>query len=204
MNHWDWSILKNSVLWLAFAIIFSAVITVVSFQYYQTIQSDYSLKKKSLLIAQQRSVKALDDSNVLTKLLPRFTALQEAGVIGDEQRLNWVDTIQNLGERLKIGRLDYEINERLPYENEGAVDNLSHLQVYGSRMNVNMQFLHEGDFLTFLQALRHRASGLFHIEACGISRLQAKVSTDGQAPNVAVECDLLWLTVQYDKGLSNE
>ena len=202
MNHWDWDILRSPVVWLISAIIFSGVIAVISFQYHQVIQSDYTTQKRSLLMAQQRSAKALDDSKVLTELLPRFTALQEAGVIGDEQRMNWVDTIQNLGERLKIGKLDYDIDERFLYGKEAVVESISRLQVYASRMNIKMQFFHEGDWLTFLQALRQRAKGLFHIENCGVSRLQAEVSTDGRSPNLTAECDLLWLTIQYGKYLN--
>jgi len=203
MSNWDWEILRGPVIWLVSAFIVSIVITVISFQYYQTIQSDYMAKNRSLLIAQQRNAKALDDSKVLTELLPRFTALRAAGVIGDEQRLNWVETIRDLGEHLKMRSLDYRIDEQFPYKTggENSVDNAGNLQVYASLMNVKMQFLHEGDLLILLRALRHRAKGLFHIEACDVKRLQVNVITDGRDPNLITECDLLWLTVQYEKRL---
>jgi len=201
MNNWDWEILRGSVIWVTSALIFSVVFAMMSFQYYQTIQSDYMVKKNLLLIAQQRNAKAIDDSRVLTELLPRFTDLQEAGMIGDEQRLDWVDTIRDIGEQLKIGSLDYRIEQRFPYEKENFLDSVGNLQVYASRMNIKMQVLHEEDFLALIEALRHRAKGLFYVESCDISRVRLNVIIDGRDPNLIIECNLLWLTVQYEKNL---
>ncbi len=201
MNNWDWEILRGPIIWVTSALIFSVVFAMMSFQYYQAIQSDYMAKKNLLLIAQQRNAKAIDDSRVLTELLPRFTALEEAGVIGGEQRLDWVDTIRDIGERLKIGSLDYRIEQRFPYEKEDLLDNVGNLKVYASRMNIKMQLLHEEDFLALIEALRHRAKGLFYVESCDISRVQLNVITDGKDPNLITECNLLWLTVQYEKDL---
>jgi len=201
MNSWDWEILRGPVIWLTCAIIFSTGVATISFQYYQKIQSNYMEQKRLLLSAQQRNVKAIDDSKVLTELLPRFIALQEAGVIGDEQRLNWVDTLRDLGERLKIRSLDFRIDERFPYDKDEFVEIVNNFQVYASLMNVKMQILHEGDFLTLLQALRQQAKGLFHVEACELRRLKANVIVDEGDPNLTAECDLLWLTARYDKRL---
>lgn len=122
---------------------------------------------------------------------PRFIALRNKGLIGEERRLEWVDAIRQIQERRKLLPISYEIEAQQPFKLEAATA-LGEYQLRGSRMNLHMDLLHEMDLFDFLDELHQRS--YYTMQDCSIKR-----STTGQnaaiAPTLAADCTLYWLTL---------
>ncbi|MGK5061321.1 hypothetical protein [Janthinobacterium sp. LB3P112] len=130
---------------------------------------------------------------------PQFLALRQRGLIGEENRLAWIDAIRHSQEQRKLLPISYDISAQqvlqvpLP-----MVMGQYHLR--GSRMRLQMDLLHEMDLLNLFDDLRQ--AGYFAVQDCTLKRHAAAgtgngkaIATGAMAPVLGAECELLWLTV---------
>ncbi|WP_425254282.1 hypothetical protein ACPJXG_11265 [Janthinobacterium sp. NFX145] len=121
---------------------------------------------------------------------PQFLALRQRGLIGEENRLAWIDAIRRSQEQRKLLPISYDISPQqglqvpLP-----MVMGQYHLR--GSRMRLQMDLLHEMDLLNLFDDLRQ--AGYFAVQECTLKRHGA--AGGEAAPALGAECELLWLTV---------
>jgi hypothetical protein len=123
---------------------------------------------------------------------PQFIELRSNGLIGEENRLSWVDQIRQIQEQRKLLPLNYEIEPQQPVKLEGRMP-LGGYQLRASRMSLHMDLLHEGDLFNFLGDLRER--GNFAVQECMIKRTGGAENVPN-APTLAADCKLNWLTLQ--------
>lgn len=130
---------------------------------------------------------------------PQFLALRQRGLIGEENRLAWIDAIRRSQEQRKLLPISYDISpqQTLPVPLPMVMGQY-HLR--GSRMRLQMDLLHEMDLLNLFDDLRQ--AGYFAVQACTLKRHGAAaagtgnaVATGATAPALGAECELLWLTV---------
>jgi hypothetical protein len=130
---------------------------------------------------------------------PQFLALRQRGLIGEENRLAWIDAIRRSQEQRKLLPISYDISpqQTLPVPLPMVMGQY-HLR--GSRMRLQMDLLHEMDLLNLFDDLRQ--AGYFAVQACTLKRHGAAAAATGNAipsgamaPALGAECELLWLTV---------
>ncbi|MEG1324356.1 MAG: hypothetical protein RSD99_05670 [Janthinobacterium sp.] len=130
---------------------------------------------------------------------PQFLALRQRGLIGEENRLAWIDAIRRSQEQRKLLPISYDISpqQALPVPLPMVMGQY-HLR--GSRMRLQMDLLHEMDLLNLFDDLRQ--AGYFAVQACTLKRHGAAAAgagnanaTGATAPALGAECELLWLTV---------
>lgn len=128
---------------------------------------------------------------------PQFLALRQRGLIGEENRLAWIDAIRRSQEQRKLLPISYDISpqQALPVPLPMVMGQY-HLR--GSRMRLQMDLLHEMDLLNLFDDLRQ--AGYFAVQACTLKRHGAAGAgnanaTEATAPALGAECELLWLTV---------
>jgi len=150
-----------------------------------------------------RDYRAAQDDRVLyEQYVQRFAELQARGVIGEEQRLAWVELLREINDQLKLPVLRYEIHPRqsLPIDNPQPRD--EKLLAYETSMTLSLGVLHEGDLFTIEQLLRERAQGLFETRGCEIVRTErsATVQFNPRRANLETHCQLSWYTVQIERS----
>lgn len=118
-----------------------------------------------------------------------FQALQERGVVGAEQRLAWIETIQGAQQYRQLLSASYEIE---PQQLVQAPIPLAGYQLRASRMQLHLGLLHEMDLFLFLEDMR--TAGAYVAEDCRIKRVPTPASTAG-APRLLADCTLVWLTL---------
>lgn len=123
---------------------------------------------------------------------PQFLALRQRGLIGEENRLAWIDAIRRSQEQRKLLPISYDISpqQALPVPLPMVMGQY-HLR--GSRMRLQMDLLHEMDLLNLLDDLRQ--AGYFAVQECTLKRHATGAAGGVQAPALGAECELLWLTV---------
>ena len=134
----------------------------------------------------------LEHHPTLKQHYPAFVELYRRGVIGDEHRLSWVESLRAAAADLKLPALNFEIEPQSIYApafplNTGAFD------VRVSRMALGLGLLHEGDLERLLTRLGERADGLFSVRDCALRR-----ATGGSQPGsrISAECTLEWYTLE--------
>ncbi|OBV38276.1 hypothetical protein [Janthinobacterium psychrotolerans] len=122
---------------------------------------------------------------------PRFRALQRRGLIGEENRLAWIDAIRLIQQQRHLLPLSYEINAQQVLKVPLPLT-MGQYQLRGSKMQLHMDLLHEMDLLNFFDDLRQ--SGYFAVQDCALKRGGAAASA-GQTASLSADCTLLWLTL---------
>lgn len=121
-----------------------------------------------------------------------FNDLQSQRVLGEEQRLEWVELLEEIRDRHRLLEMRYEIAPRQALERAQA----GQLALYASPMKLELKLLHEEDLTRLLDDLRSEAPALIQTRHCDISRLP-RAAVDG-APTAALQASCLidWITVR--------
>lgn len=120
-----------------------------------------------------------------------FHKLQARGVVGEEQRLEWVELLKEIRDRRRLLDLQYEIApQRLLDVNLG-----SGFAYYASTMKVQLKLLHEEDLTRLLDDLRQQARALIQIKSCNVSRLPRGGAEGGTQAQLQADCQIDWVTL---------
>lgn len=125
-----------------------------------------------------------------------FNALQGRGVIGEEQRLEWVELLKDIRDKRRLLDLQYEIApQRLLDSGSG-----NGFSFYASTMTTQLKLLHEEDLLHFLDDLRQQARALIQIKSCRVERLPRNLSENATPAQLQAECRIDWITLRERSG----
>ena len=125
-----------------------------------------------------------------------FQKLQQRGIIGEEQRLEWVELLKDIRDKRRLIDLVYEIEPQRPLDvapGAGFTFNVS-------PMKVQLKLLHEEDLTRFLGDLNEQARALIQVRYCKVTRQpQGQAGMSGQA-NLLAECRIDWVTLREVAG----
>lgn len=122
---------------------------------------------------------------------PQFMVLQSKGLIGEEDRLSWVEAIRAIQGQRQLLPISYEIAPQQPVSIDGPVAMGDYL-LRGSRMQLHMDLLHEMDLFNFLYDLKQRS--YYTVQDCTLKRLAGAANLP-TAPTLSADCTLDWLTM---------
>lgn len=144
--------------------------------------------------ARQAARQKLQRSNLEKQLIQQYRGAYQAliarGFIGAENRLAWLEAIQQANRDAQLYGLDYSLEPRTPVPALGKTVPLGQ-----TLMSVRMPILVEDDLTHFLESLRQRTQNLFRVRACQISHTADSAPQALNRPELEVECELLWFTV---------
>ncbi|MBI1732984.1 MAG: hypothetical protein HYR49_09490 [Gammaproteobacteria bacterium] len=196
----DWQVLRGALISFVLCAVASGLLAGGGHALVKSKQLEFT-RNNSLFQGISGKYLAVDEEEKqIKKFFPRFLELYRGGVIGREERLNWIETLRDAGERLRIPSLNYEISSQGAYAPSFPVS-LGNYQLYGSEMTLNIQALHEGDLLRLLQLLDTRAAGHYSVHACRMNRLGQVLDTvSGDKANIGIQCDMNWFTIKLADG----
>ncbi|KAF0835949.1 hypothetical protein FNL37_2247 [Methylovorus glucosotrophus] len=190
----DWSRLAYPLAGLALALIAAALL--ISFAYDRVTEAEQALQAQQQQLQQARSryMASGQEKDTIVSFLPPYKALVEEGFIGEERRILWLDSIRNIHQQYKLFKITYAIGAQEPYTPPFPVDTGS-FKLNRSVMQLELPMLHEGDILTFLQALRQQQRSPIIIRECELTRLRAIMDAT-MTPNLIAKCELDWYTLR--------
>lgn len=128
-----------------------------------------------------------------------FQEITERGIIGPEQRLEWVELIGDIRRQRQLLDPEYE------FQPQAALGTpIGDFQFVGSPMAVRLPLLHEGDLIGFLADLHARAPALVQPRDCSIERQQLQASRGGPPINLVATCELQWITIRRSGNAERE
>ncbi len=171
-----------------------------SVEHYHLAQAKLAQQNQVYQQARERLQRSGSEKATIEQYLPTYQALQQQGLIGTEQRINWVDTLRTINRNLKLYGINYQIDAQKPYQ--GDTSSTGDFQVFQSDMTLHFGLLHENDLLSFFDQLRAAHVGLFQINKCSLQRTGSSYASFGMQPNLDADCTLQWLTLQPKRNAS--
>ncbi|MCX7151057.1 MAG: hypothetical protein NT115_00650, partial [Proteobacteria bacterium] len=101
------------------------------------------------LAAQDRVAKATDEEREIRENLAQFQRLVEWGIIGEEKRLDWVESIAQIRQQRKLFKVNYDLEAQKVLDYPGVMP-AGNVEFMASRLKVDIPLLHENDLLNFL------------------------------------------------------
>jgi hypothetical protein len=132
------------------------------------------------------------EREMIVQHLDAYRALERAGFVAPEQRINWVTGLRNANQAAGLFGIEYQIGAQRTYRAAPQLD-VPQLEVLESTMRLKAALLHEEDLMRLLGALEEQHLGLFLLEECTVKRLPVASGLRYQ-PQLDADCRMAWLT----------
>ena len=167
----------------------------VGYQYESTQVKKYDKAVKTLRATHTLYIDMVNDIDLLEQYRNLYSGYKSSGVIGEERRLSWIESLENTNKVLRLPTLSYSL---LPQEKfiRPGLKVKSGVELSGSAMELTMGLLHEEDILAVLEGLRLSIKNLFTVESCSLRRnSKVGVPLNTKNTNLRSLCTIRWITI---------
>jgi len=195
----EWLALRGALGVFAICAVISAGMLTASNFFWREMNAEFQVNFAGFREASRRYLAVDDEERIIEAQYPAFKTLYERGIIGQERRLSWVETLRSAGTALRIPKIDYRIEAQQVYVPEVALPS-GPFDINVSDMNLSLGMLHESDLMRPLTRLDEGGAGLFSVERCEIRREAGREETAGLAAQLHADCLLRWFTLDQRGG----
>ncbi|HEX5057183.1 MAG TPA: hypothetical protein VFX02_11890 [Gammaproteobacteria bacterium] len=192
----DWQTIHKPLIVFSAGVMVGILLFMMALKYNEGEKTQFLAAEKNFNHTQQRYSEAQRDKELYRQYIDRYIRLSEKGIVGDEQRLSWIEVLQDVNKRLQLSSLQYEIS---PQQKAELPFNLPrNIELNVSQMKLSAGLLHEGDLIELLETLKLRANGFYALDSCELAtQLGSHRSLRYQpgVPFITMDCTLSWYTV---------
>lgn len=195
MNKIDWFYLKGPLIMLTVAVILAVALAFAGYQYEQAQHEEYNKAVVTLRSTHRLYSNMVNDIDLLDQYRTLYTDYKSSGLVGEERRLSWIESLEATNEALRLPILTYDLNPQEEFKRPGF--NVKRgVEVNSSPMDLQMGLLHEEDLFALLEGLRQSIRNLFTVDSCSISRSSpVSSSLDTKRANLNGNCTIRWVTI---------
>lgn len=139
-----------------------------------------------------------EEQEIRTKIA-RYQDIVARGYIAAEQRLDWIERIDQIRSARKLIDVQYELSPQKPVDAALLPAGASGggYEFMSSTMKLRLQLLHEDDLLGFLSDLRAKVRALLVVRGCDIERIPAPTGGErATRAQLKADCDIDWITLR--------
>lgn len=144
--------------------------------------------------ARTRFQRSGEERDMIVRFLPAYQDLRSRGLVGPEERINWLEALRTANQQARMFGAEYQISTQQPYpfaqEYNGA-----RLGMAQSVMKLTLRLAHEGELMRFFELLEHQNAGAFDINQCVLQRAANASESNFAQPNLRAECEVAWITL---------
>ena len=191
----DWFYLRQPILMLLVAIIVASALAAAGWYYEQAREEEYQEALSTLQSTHRIYANIVNDIDLIDQYRSLYNEYRASGLVGEERRLSWIETLESTNQALRLPKLAYALNPQGEFErpNFRAKRGVS---VKSSPMELNMGLMHEEDLFALLEGLRLTIDNLFTVESCEIRReTPIGRSLETRRPNLNSTCVIRWVTI---------
>ena len=147
---------------------------------------------------QARLASANEEEREIEANLQQYQALAARGIIGEEKRLDWIDTITAIKNERRLFNINYSIESQraLDYPGFGAGGGVNFV---ASRVKMDIQLLHEEDLLNFIDDLTKRGKSYLSARSCDVQRAERGSGGTTLASRLQAACVFDLITIRHNK-----
>jgi hypothetical protein len=194
MNREDLQALRIPLIVLGLTLLASVGIAFFSGSLLDKARETRSQRETQLREARLRIQNAGEEKERIIRYVGAYQELARAGLVGEEQRINWLDSLRTANQDARTLGIEYDIGAQKPYSYAAEFD-AGKLLLQESVMRVKLRLLHEEDLPRFFGSLAKHGGGFFTVDECKVQRVALKDGKPQLEANLAAECDVRWLTI---------
>lgn len=192
-----WAALKTALLILLAMLAISALGVWWSAEALTQAEAAQMAQLRANTEAKQKLQRSNTEKQLIEQYRNAYQALIARGFIGPENRLAWLEAVQQANRDANLYGLDYSLEPRSMVQQAGVSAPLGQ-----TVMKIRMPILVEDDLMHFLSALQQRSAGLFRVRSCQITRASNAAPQPINKPGLETECELLWFTIAAEGATS--
>lgn len=193
----DFTRLRWTLGFLLLAIAIGILVTTATQKLVQQAKTTQRLLQAEQQQIRNRLARAPDEERELRSKIALFQELEARGVIGQEERLNWVEQIARVKAARRLLDVQYEIAPQKSLTESvlpgGAI--AGDYEFMASAMKLQMPLLHEDDLLGLISDLRRSAHAHLLVRDCTIDRA-APGSDRTASAQLRADCTIDWVTLR--------
>lgn len=179
-------------------LVLSVIVVSVSFVYMESIEQEQQSAKRAMRIWQAKINSSVENTQIIDVFESNFLKLVNQGVVGEEDRLSWFETIQNTAKKRGMPLVRYSISTQQPLKERNLKREYKGIDVFKSVMTLDITMAHEGDLFALLNDLG-KADGLFAVDSCDIEKTNINNNVASNN-NMKAFCELGWYTFRGSKA----
>lgn len=195
----DWSILRGPLILFCICLVIASALIGGSFYFNSNLEKDYKKNKNVFQSISRRYLDVDQEEKVLRDNYPYFVKYYNQGIIGREKRLDWIETLRQAGEKVKLPSLTYSIDSQEEYI-PGYNINYNGYTLYRSGMKLELGLLHEGDLFKLIDYINRTAEGTYTMTECSFRMNGSEIQFEKDHANVSATCLLYWITINLAGG----
>jgi len=185
-------LIKQPLIIFSLVAIISSMIVIISESYLDHSYKGSQSEKRAMRIWKNKIDGSRESNKIIDEYERQYLKLVKNNVVGDENRLNWLEIIQATANARNMPSVKYNISSQNLVDDRAGKHKSKGLKVYRSEMTLDMKMAHEGDLFAMLNALIEKAQGLFVVEQCKIEHLAKRSAKTSE--NMHAYCKLGWYT----------
>ncbi len=195
MNNIDWFYLRGPLIMFGVSILVAALLIGGGYQFEKMQHDDYEKAVSTLRTTHRLYRNIVNDIDLLDQFRSRYNDYKATGLVGEERRLSWIESLESTNEVLRLPTLTYSLRPQEDFKRPGFKVQRG-VEVQSSPMDLTLGMLHEEDLFALLEGLRLSIKNLFTVDSCSINR-QGGVgqSLDTQRANLSGLCTIRWVTI---------
>lgn len=199
-NFIDWLQIRGSLILLILAMLICGSLIGGSLYFKGRMDQEFRRNNAIFQSNSKRYLAVDEEEKTIREYYPKFINLYNYGEIGQERRLDWIETLRRAGVDIKLPSLSYSIESQKAFV-PNFVLNMGRYRLFKSDMSLKMQLLHEGDLFNLLNELDSSAKGLYRVSNCKLNNnVKGKLIDDPDTANVTANCLLEWFTLKLADG----
>ena len=196
---------KKSLIVFVIVLVSMVTVVVLSGIYRSHVSSENTLMIRKMRSWSNKIDEANRDNRILVQHEDTFKKLVDNAVIGNENRLSWVEVVQKYADTRRIPSVKYSIASQVMLDKKMLDKEYQNIDVYRSVMSLDMKILHEGDLFGMMESLRNEAKGLVAVDKCDLELINKDIA-DGNIladarHNLTAYCELSWYTLKRSDGV---
>jgi len=191
----DFPLMRGSIVALCASVAISAVVLYSSGKYAEKTQKDLRNSQNMLSDARNRLTAAHEDQKNMSIYADEYGALIDRKIIGDDQRLDWMEGLEKLHIQNLVTDFRYSIAPQTNYAPQPPIDS-GNFNIHHSGMKLQFDLLHEAQLVKFFAALRSQIKGHYQLESCALRRIAAENTATAASTRLKAECNGGWITLK--------
>lgn len=172
----------------------SAAAIMLSDNFFMQAQRKHQAAEQQLNEARSRLSAAQDDRANMATYAREYASLLDRKIIGGDQRLDWIEGLEKIRRQNFVPEFKYTISPQQLFAPTPPLDS-GNFDLNLSGMTLQLDLLHEGQLINFLDALRREMNGRFLIDHCTLDRSSIPSGNVSTVAQLKAECSGGWLTL---------
>ena len=194
----DFIRLRTPLAWALAMLVLASITGIYSYRELQQATQARQAAEQARQQVEQRLRQVRTEEEDIKSRTQTYQTLQQAGITGDERRLEWTEQLHALQQTLRIPGMNYEFGAQSALE---KVDGVTWAW-FASPMQLKLRLLHEEDLLRFLGRLQREARAMIVIRGCRLAPIAGTTAPGEAAALLIADCELQWITLRHtnEKG----